>query len=317
MSETAERNRWDAPTGVVTTLTLIAFTALLAYINARYAMYTDTEVWLHAGIPMVVLVTVTLAELTFLSSAHGWARVVALVGFLSTFVIVLGASYMAVLSMMTKVWNAGQPWAMNAFLSAVPDTVMVVCSVTLISLRHSAHTRPAVEKAPSQSRWRRLADAATARAEAALAVPETPQVDATEVPHGGSTEAIEEVLEPSTETFVEDFAEVPSTTTEDSAKPATEPPPVATKVSAKPSAKAVPVELEPFMEAAEAMEEGGLVRGKTAEEFAKIISAVEEKWSPNRIKTELGYSTSTTEKVRAAWQQHRADRHERQLSAVG
>lgn len=319
MDDETERNWWDTPTAWVATVVLVGFTALSAYINARYAIHTSTEVWLHAGIPLVVLVTALLAELTFLSSAHGWARAVGLVGFLSVFVVVIVASYMAVLSMMTEVWNAGQPWTMNAFLSAVPDAVMVICSVTLLSLRHKSHKRQPSTEARKQrgaGRWSRLADAATRRAEAALAVSETPQVDTLTEAHGAPAEGLTAAPQTSAETFVEDFAEPPSTSPEDSAKPVEEAPSTSTKPAAKVSAKAVDAELLPFMEAAMAMEEDGLVRGKTALDYAKVIAAVEQRWSPNRIKKELGYSTSTTEKVRHAWhERQRAD--QRQLSAVG
>lgn len=305
------KNRWDAPTTWFAWTVLIAFTALSSYMNGAYAVMTHSRVWFHAGIPAVVLVLGVFLELTFLSSAHRAAKRIVVTGLGASFLVVLIASYLAVLHV-TVVWNPHAPAWVNAALAALPDVVMVLAATVVLSLRMKRQAAAAAVKPATESRWRRLADAATNRVEAALAVPETPQVERVVEARGGSTEV-------SVEPSVKPVDEVVAVSAEPSTKPEpspVKPEPSPVKPATLPAVEVVDPELEPYMEAAQRMVDEKVVTRKTDVELAEIIAAIERRMSPNAIKTELGYSPSTTAKVSAAWRQWQEER-EPALTAVG
>lgn len=164
-------------------------------------------------------------------------------------------------------------------LPAMFDTFVAVSAYVLhVLLKHG--TQSTVGKVAS--RWRRLADAATARAEAALATPASSQADRLVEVRGGTREP---VMETPTE------AVKPATT------PAVETPRTRTKPSAKP---VVEPELEPFMDAAQWLVDEGVVARKTATELARVIRGIEQGMTDNAIKSAGIASASTVSKVRAA-----------------
>ncbi|MDO3055627.1 Uncharacterised protein [Mycobacteroides abscessus subsp. massiliense] len=266
------------------------------------------------GLPVALFLMIEGIAIGELGGAHGKVKRTGLVLTAALGMIVLAVSYTALLSIVNHANLTGIVW-LNRGLAVVPDLLMIASTLYLMSLRGVGVK---VEKSSSTGRWSRLAEAATRRLETKLEVPETPQVDTLVEVHGGPVEDFAEPMPPAMETFTEPLPPSP----EPSTKPAMEAPPTSTKVSMKSSTKPLDDELEPFMEAAMAMEEDGLVRGKSAADYAKLIDAIEQRWSPNRVKSELSYSPSTTEKVRAAWQDWQQQRDaERQqdwkLSAVG
>ena len=284
-------NRWDRMTAHAGWATLIVFTALSSYLNATATAFdpaaTTARVNFHAAVPPVMLVAALVAELVALSSVHRTARAVVVTGLVAVFVWTLAASYVAIWTVV-EAWNPTAPAWINAGLAAVPDLVMVMGGVSVLSLRMRRHgTGPAESRAPRPSRLRRLADAATARAEAALAVPQ-PAADPSAAPS----------------------ADVPADVPGDGAGPpaslSAEPPAASAakprKTSAKPSAKPASKPssdpaLAPFMEAGKRLEQARLVRGKTAVDYARILRATAEGWTPTRIKSEYGYSHGTTKAV--------------------
>ncbi|WP_074340991.1 hypothetical protein [Mycobacteroides abscessus] len=174
-------------------------------------------------------------------------------------------------------------WVMPALL----DIFVVVSAYVLYVLsKHSIQT-PQTSTAPSTSnRWRRLADAATARAEAALATPTSLQAEPLVEVRAGSTEPVSdaptEAVAPSAE---------PATT------PAVETPRTRTKPAAKPS---VDASLEPFIDTAQRLVDGGVVARKTAVELARVIRGIEQGMTDNAIKSAGIASASTASKVRLA-----------------
>lgn len=167
--------KWDIITGRFAWAMLVLFTALSAYLNARRAMFDLAgieAIVLHAAIPVVLLLAGLFAETVALAPAvhrpAKWVVVTALVGI---FTVTMIASYLAILAVITA-WNPHAPGWVNAGLASVPDAVMLMAGTVVLSLRVRRH---GVAAAPSRtrtpSRWQRLADGLTARAEAALAVP--------------------------------------------------------------------------------------------------------------------------------------------------
>lgn len=168
-------------------------------------------------------------------------------------------------------------------LPAMFDTFVAVSAYVLhVLLKHGAQLDVGKTRAVAFSRWRRLADAATARAEAVLATPASSQVQALAEARGGSAEL---VMETPTE------AVKPATT------PAVETPRTRTKPSAKPS---VDASLEPFMETAQRLVDGGVVARKSAVELARVIRGIEQGMTDNAIKSAGIASASTAAKVRMA-----------------
>lgn len=274
---------WDRITARAGWLLLVGFTALSSYLNARAAMLAgaaDTEqIVFHAAIPAVLIVAAVFAELVALSGVHRIAKAVTVTVLVGVFTVTLIASYIAILAVV-QVWNPHAPAWVNAALAAVPDAAMVMAGTTVLSLRMKRHgLAPATPRTRAPSRWRRLADAAAARAEAALAVPEKVQVNAVADP---VTEPAAEAAETATETSAEPGEEVRRPSPKRSAEPVVDP------------------ALQPFMEAGRRLEEARLVRGKSAADYAEILRADAEGWSPTKIKKELGFSHETTAKVVSA-----------------
>ena len=273
-------SNWDRITGRAGWATLIAFTALSSYLNARRAMFGDgattEQVVFHASIPAVLIVAGMLAELVALSSMHRPAKWVIVTGLFTVFGIVAVASYIAILGVV-KEWNAHSPLWVNRGLAAVPDIAMIMAGTCVLSLRMRRHgLAPVASPTSAPKRWSRLADAATDRVTAALSGPATVSSEVSPIPEA---EVVEAVTEP---------VSVPSP----------KPRPVAPKPSPKRSSK--PVEdpaLAPFMESAERLVRERVIRGKTAADYAAILRAADEGWSPTRIRRELGVSHDTTKKV--------------------
>lgn len=259
---------WDRITGRAGWALLVLFTALSAYLNARAALLEGPAgaglIAFHAGIPAVLLVAGLFAELVALSGVHRAAKWVTVTVLTSIFAVTMIASYIAVLAVVQR-WNPHAPTWVNQALAAVPDAAMLMAGTVVLSLRMRRHgLAPATPQPRPRSPWRPVADAAAARAEAALTAPG----EGSATPSVGVTEGVREpVRRPS--------------------------PKRAAKPVADPS-------LEPFMDRARELENQRLVRGKTAADYAKLLHAIDAGWSPTRIKKALGASHGTTAKVAAA-----------------
>ena len=204
------------------------------------------------------------------------------------------------------VWTA---WVMPGLLDLF---IAVSAYVVYVLSKHGTDTVEAAPKVKTSSRLRRIADAATNRFEAALDVPEKPQVNELVEVRGGSVEPslnlIETSVEPSpnspvevAEPFTEPFVESSEEVTAPSPKP-----------SVKSSSKSSPIvlvdeSLAPFMDAAQDMVSRRVVARKTMVELAQVIREIEAGKSNNAVKQSLGVSPSTTEAVRAAWAEWRRE----------
>jgi hypothetical protein len=275
--------RWDRTTATAAWLVLIAFTALSSLLNARAAAFepgaSTEQILFHAAVPPAMLVAALFAELVALSSVHRPARAVVTFALAAVFGIALAASYIAVLEV-TAAWNPNAPGWINAGLAAVPDIVMVMAGVTVLDLRMRRHGIAAAEsRAPRPSRLRRLADAATARVEASLTVPVPATAPVPETAGGMFTDPAAEALESGDGR---------------SAEPSADPLRASAGRSAEPSADPA---LEPFMASAIRLEEARLIRGKTAIDYATILRAVADGWSPTKVKSTYGYAHDTTRAV--------------------
>lgn len=177
-------------------------------------------------------------------------------------------------------WTA---WVMPGLLDLF---VAVSAYVVYVLSKHSIQT-PQTSTAPStSSRWRRLADAATARAEAALATPASSQVQALAEVRGGAVE------------FVADApVEAATPSAEPATTPAVETPRTRTKPAPKPS---IEPELEPFMDTAQKLVDEAVVARKTAVELARVVAAIDRGLTDNAIKASGIASASTARKVRLA-----------------
>lgn len=282
--------RWDRMTAHSAWAVLLVFTALSSYLNARAAAFdpaaTAEWLWFHAAVPPVMLVAALVAEMAALSSMHKPVRGAVVTVMVSVFAITLAASYVAVLTV-TRTWNPHAPGWVNAALAAVPDLIMVMSGVTVLSLRMRQHgLSPSDSRTPQMSRFRRLADAATARAEAALTVPESA---ATHVPESGARTL--------TDPFTDGSNSAGGASAELSADPR---PPVGGPATRRSAVHSVDPALAPFMDSATRLEEAKLIRGKTAVDYATILRAVSDGWSPTRVKSTYGYSHKTTADVVAA-----------------
>ena len=278
---------WDRATARAAWAVLLTFTALSSYLNARAAAFDPAaateQLMFHAAIPPVMLTAAAFTEMAALSTMHRAAKAVVVTVMGSVFGITLAASYAAVLNV-TRAWNPHAPGWVNMALAAVPDLVMVMAGVTVLSLRMRRHGLAAAPSAtPRRSRMRRLADAATARAEAVLAAPVA--------------------VEPETAAGTLPDATADPTTAADAAsagvvaEPSRPTPRSPRRPAAKPSVEPA---LEPFMETARRLAEANVVRGKTPIDYARILRAKADGWSPTRIKSQLNYSHETTAKVVAA-----------------
>lgn len=196
-------------------------------------------------------------------------------------------------------------WVIPALL----DIFVIVSAYVLYVL--SKHAETAVE-VPKSSRWRRLADAATNRMEAALTVPVEPQVETFVEARGGFAEPPVDSSTKAAEPATEASMEPPEPFVEEPTKPSVKPTVEVKKTSTKPSTNS---ELEPFMDAAKRMVAKGVVARKSAVELAQVIAAIDNGMTDNAIKSAGIASASTAAKVRVAWQQP-ADEPDRQLLAV-
>ena len=282
---------WDRATARAAWVVLIAFTGLSSYLNARSAAFdpavTAEQLWFHAGVPPVMLTAAAFTEMAALSAMHRPVKAVAVTVMTAVFVITLAASYVAVLAV-TRAWNPHAPGWINAGLAAVPDLVMTMAGVTILSLRIRCHGLAAAPSAtPRPNRLRRLADAATARAEAVLAVPVAVEPEA----------AAGTLAEPAVGASADPTTAADAASADVVAEPSRPTPRSPRRPTAKPP---MDVELEPYIETAKRLEEIRLIRGKTAVDYARILRAAADGWSPTRIKSEFGFSHETTAKVVAA-----------------
>ncbi|MBN7457556.1 hypothetical protein [Mycobacteroides abscessus] len=304
---------WDRITARAGWAVLIIFTALSSYLNARRVLIGDhtaaTElIVFHAAIPAVLLIAGLFAELVSMSTVHRAAKAVTVTGLVLVFAVTLIASYLAILDVVTA-WNPHAPQWVNRGLAGVPDVVMVMAGSVVLSLRVRRHGLAPAVKTPAKSstrgRFQRLADAAAARAEAALAVPPSPQAaPAVEPPRTlteGLAEGVTEAPSPSTNTTSPSSAKAPAPSVDTPAKSAVEATPAT-----------VDAELEPFMEAAQRMVTEGVIARKAPVEIARVIAAIDAGASDNAVKASGIASASTAAKVRAAL----ADTKQQQLVAV-
>jgi hypothetical protein len=128
------------------------------------------------GSPIALLLMIEGAELGLLARAHGAARTVGLALLVPLAGIVFATSYAGLLYVVTES-NLADTDALRWSLAAVPDLLMVTATIYLVALRSTGER---AAKVPREGRWTRLsslADAATARATASLAVRESPQVE--------------------------------------------------------------------------------------------------------------------------------------------
>ena len=304
----------------VSWLVLVAFTALSCHLNAEFARTHGDAVTYHVTLPLLALTSGVYAEIIYLSDVRRPVRWVTGVLVTIGFVIVMIASYISIRGVVYDKYSTFPGW-LNDAIAAFPDGFMIIAATVLFAHRWTRVKGAAVNAAnvvdepaaPKVSRWKRLADAATARAEAAMAVPESPQAqplaEAAEPSVEPSPTAAVKVAEPSVEPSPNITVEVPEPSVEPSptavvevATPSPKPAVKASVKARKPSPKpSVDAALEPYMEAAAQMVDDGVVARKTPVELAAVIAALEDGLSPNGIKTKLGISPSTTEKVRSAW----------------
>ena len=179
-------NNWDRITGRAGWATLIVFTALSSYLNARMAMLdgvaTTEQVAFHAAIPAILLVAGLFAESVAMSSVHRVAKWVTVTSLGAVFAITLVASYIAVFGVVGT-WNPHAPRWVNCGLAAVPDIVMVMAGTVILGLRMKRHgLAPVTSPTRAPRRLQRLADAATDRVTAALSVPATVSAEASPIP---------------------------------------------------------------------------------------------------------------------------------------
>ncbi|MBN7375693.1 hypothetical protein I3U60_05280 [Mycobacteroides abscessus subsp. massiliense] len=168
-------------------------------------------------------------------------------------------------------WTA---WVMPGLLDLF---VAVSAYVVYVLSKHSVQA-PQTSTTPSTSSWRRLVDAATARAEAALIIPASLQAEPFVEARGGTAEPVADApVEP--------------------AKPSTTSAVEVRKPAPKPS---VDASLEPFMETAQRLVDGGVVARKSAVELARVIRGIEQGMTDNAIKSAGIASASTAAKVRMA-----------------
>lgn len=226
------------------------------------------------------LMTIALFEGYFIAKRCAPQRVLRLV---MGAVIVLGGAAFSISYTSIAMFLNRQPgdlpkwtgWVMPALLDIF---VVVSAYVVYVLSKHSAQAPQTSDKSRTPSHWRRLADAATARAEAALATPASPQVQALAEVRGGGEETVADApVEP--------------------AKPSTTLAVEVRKPAAKPS---VDASLEPFMETAQRLVDGGVVARKSAVELARVIRGIDRGLTDNAIKSAGIASASTAAKVRLA-----------------
>ncbi|GAB5896991.1 hypothetical protein OKHIL_27980 [Mycolicibacterium mageritense] len=298
-------SRWDTPTGLFAWLMLAAFTALSSVMNVEYARLTESDVLFHGAIPVVVLVVGFFAELTFLSSSHTWAKRAVLAALLGCFAVVLVASYLGVRYTVND-RNPHAPEWVNNGLAAIPDVVMLAAATVLLSLR--ARRKGTISETAKPSRWAKIGGNLMTRAEQ-LTEPKTSVEPSAEGLRTPLETPVSAVVEPLTDPFAEALETPTTPSVEPSAEEFVEP----LKTPAKPAPSTEPAAEEPLtdellavMDEAREMEVADLVRGKNAIDYARIIAALDDGWSPTRIKKEHGYSHTTTDKVAAFRAEHRA-----------
>lgn len=269
--------------------------------NVGYALLTATPAHavgaaLAAAVAptMLFLITHNLAAERG-SAAGDWRHRASLAGAWAITAMAFAASYIELHALMILL---GRSPASAVLTPLIVDIAIAVASLRVLATdappQHARIRRP--------SHLRRLADAVTARAEAAMAIPQNPQVGTVAEVHGAEsgtvakpvTESVADATGEAGGASAEGTAEVHEAVRGRSAKTSGKPRGVSAKGSVKHVADPA---LEPFMEQAQRLAEAGTVRGKAATDYARILWAVGEGWSPTRIKNELRYSQETTRKV--------------------
>lgn len=318
--ETVEHTWLDTFTMVVSALVLVAFTALSCYLNQVYAVAESEDVAYHVALPILALGAGIFAEVIFLSNVHRTVRW--LTGTLVSvgFAAVMLASYLAVLGVAEAKYPTF-PTLLIYVLAAFPDGFMVIAATVILALRvRRTKLRGAVTKTstkPARGGFaRRLAEAATARAEVFL----TPPPPRSTEPANPKVEPVEEArggLEPAP---VEPTVETPTSSVE----PTVEAENHSTKPSAKPqvgspregSVEEISPAVEVHLEEARRLLGSGAVTRKTPVEVARIIAEIERGETTNAIKGMGLGSASTIDKIRKAVDTN-AEEPSPALSAVG
>lgn len=260
--------------------------------NVGYALMTATPAHaviaaLAAAVAPTMLFLITHNLAADRDGGGGWRQRASLAGAWAITVAAFAASYIELHALMLLLGRSPA--------SAILSPLIVDVAIAVASLRVLVSDEPAPSRTRAPSPWRRLSDAAVARAEAALMVPQSVQVETVvEVregvheapvrasvegsakPHGGVREVVREPVHGGS-------AKGPAKSRGGSGKGSAEP--------------SVDPALAPFMETAQRLAEGKVVRGKTATDYAAILAAVDRGDTPSRIRTVLGVSHETTAKV--------------------
>lgn len=280
-------------------LLLIVGTVVSARLNAMHAERVGDTMAYHVAIPITALSAGLYAELILMSTHPRVVRWTAGSAVIIGFVFAMASSYTSILAVMRGDMAGADPW-MQYGVAAMPDAVMIIAVSVLVSHRWRstrAHTEQRPPKRPQSALRRSLGGLSVDTVERLRTRVNTPPpasaTSSMEAPwstHGGS------IFTPT-----EPPRGVPTTSVE----PAVEPPPssVASPVAeAKPSApESVSPAVEAFLPVGEWMVTEEVVARKTAVELASIVEAISRGLTDNRIKTELGYSAGTADKVRSAW----------------
>lgn len=281
--------RWQATLALAVTIS-VAGNVGFALMTATPAHAVGAAVGAAVAPTMLFLITHNLAAERG-SAACGWRQRVSLAGAWAITVAAFAASYVELHALMILLGRSP--------VSAVLTPLIVDVAIAVASLRVLATDEPAApSRTRAPSRWQRLSDAAVVRVEAALAVPQNVQVGTVAEVRGAEVGTVAEPVAESVEAAGggsgDAAAEVREVVQGGSANGASKPRRGTRGPSAKPSADPA---LEPFMEHAAWLAEAGVVRGKTATDYARILRAADAGWSPTKIKSALGYSQSTTAKV--------------------
>lgn len=212
----------------------------------------------------------------------------------------LGAAAFAVSYETSRLFVIAEPGPLPEWtgwvIPAMVDVLVAVSGLVLYVLAEHEPTATVENHEPtSASRFSRLAEAATRRVEARLAVTNS------------LPELSEDVREPAPEPAAKPEPKAPSEVREPVAKP-----------KAKVREPAANPELEPFLPAAKWMLERREVTRKSEHQVAAIIKLVNDGLNSYEIRKQVGGSTDTADKVSRAWQRWLSEQVEvpHQLEAV-
>lgn len=174
-------NRWHRPAVLFSWLVLLAFTGVSVWLNvAAVELHGPATVLarcVHGGLPVTLLVALTLLELSVLAGAHGAAKFTGLLGLVAVAVTTFAGSYAGILNVITS-GDPTSPAPLRWSVSAVPDVLMLTATVILVSLRQKRHGTVSVT---GPGRLSRIANVIGDRVENRLAPP-IPDAAPTPVP---------------------------------------------------------------------------------------------------------------------------------------